>query len=289
LKLLLLSNIKWLIAFIKFTALDFVLVGLNLISAKKNSPSKRLGEYVKPSNSDSRSPCPALNALANHGYFPQSGRGITWQQLARGLNEVYNISPSFINLTLLHWWTLKGMGENDTLDLGDLCLHNAIEHDASITREDFSFQPDQSKPDQELVDRLLNSATGDGGKTLTVDDLSRFTAIRRVECRKRNRNYTECATYNFFSSNNAGTLVDVFGGHVDDLRIFLKEERIPDGWQSYEASAYGLTQGQFAYTIFMIDSGIDTDSVNQSTMEQKLHPSNPKILFAKSIIFQPSM
>ena len=33
--------------------------------------------YQVPGPNDSRSPCPALNALANHGYLPRDGKDIT--------------------------------------------------------------------------------------------------------------------------------------------------------------------------------------------------------------------
>ena len=33
--------------------------------------------YQAPGPNDSRSPCPALNALANHGYLPRDGHNIS--------------------------------------------------------------------------------------------------------------------------------------------------------------------------------------------------------------------
>jgi hypothetical protein len=34
-------------------------------------------EYQVPEPNDLRSPCPALNTLANHGYLPHDGKNIT--------------------------------------------------------------------------------------------------------------------------------------------------------------------------------------------------------------------
>ncbi|KAF8809849.1 hypothetical protein BYT27DRAFT_7007632, partial [Phlegmacium glaucopus] len=42
--------------------------------------------------SDSRSPCPALNTLANHSFIPHSGKALTFSQLVKALVLVYNIS-----------------------------------------------------------------------------------------------------------------------------------------------------------------------------------------------------
>ena len=41
--------------------------------------------YQPPGPDDSRSPCPALNALANHGYLPRDGKNIPPDLLQRVL------------------------------------------------------------------------------------------------------------------------------------------------------------------------------------------------------------
>jgi hypothetical protein len=46
--------------------------------------------YQPPGPNDSRSPCPALNALANHGYLPRDGKNISPDVLQRVL-QVYSI------------------------------------------------------------------------------------------------------------------------------------------------------------------------------------------------------
>ncbi|CAF4377053.1 unnamed protein product [Adineta steineri] len=40
-------------------------------------------QYQPPGPNDSRSPCPALNALANHGYLPRDGKNIPQEVLQR--------------------------------------------------------------------------------------------------------------------------------------------------------------------------------------------------------------
>jgi hypothetical protein len=42
-------------------------------------------KYQAPGPNDSRSPCPALNALANHGYLPRDGKDISPDVLQRAL------------------------------------------------------------------------------------------------------------------------------------------------------------------------------------------------------------
>ncbi|PFH45726.1 hypothetical protein AMATHDRAFT_8748 [Amanita thiersii Skay4041] len=49
-------------------------------------------EYTQPTEQDSRSPCPALNSLANHGYVAHSGKHIPFWTLIHALQHVYHLS-----------------------------------------------------------------------------------------------------------------------------------------------------------------------------------------------------
>ncbi len=88
----------------------------------------------------------------------------------------------------------------------ELSLHaeNAIEHDASLTRYDLALVKDQGKPDLGLVEELLKEATGtmpDGGKRLTIPDLSRALSKRRFHSKKENKEYSESLFHNLFGSS----------------------------------------------------------------------------------------
>lgn len=157
--------------------------------------------YSPPGPTDSRSACPMLNALANHSILPHDGRNITFRQLSTVVRQSFNFAPSFCffvpnfaaQFLSRGYWT-------GTFDLEDLSKHNAIEHDASLTRRDVAEVQDQGKPDLELVEELLNSASGEGGKKLTKSDLSRMLAKRRKECRASNEHYSESLFHNGFGS-----------------------------------------------------------------------------------------
>lgn len=47
-------------------------------------------QWVAPTSSDIRGPCPGLNALANHGYFPHSGI-VPLTEGATATNQVYGM------------------------------------------------------------------------------------------------------------------------------------------------------------------------------------------------------
>jgi hypothetical protein len=157
--------------------------------------------YEPPSDSDSRSACPMLNALSNHSILPHSGKNITFRQLNTAVRQSFNFAPSFCffvptfaaNFLGRSYWT-------DTFDLAELSKHNAIEHDASLTRQDVALVEDQGKPDLQLVEELLAGATGENGKRLTKADLSRALAKRRRDARASNEGYTESLFHNGFGS-----------------------------------------------------------------------------------------
>ncbi|EKM51051.1 uncharacterized protein PHACADRAFT_263009 [Phanerochaete carnosa HHB-10118-sp] len=142
--------------------------------------------YSAPLPRDSRSPCPALNSLANHGYLPRDGHNIGWWTLVCSLVKVYNLSYPFALLlstlgviicghrTKLSW----------TLSLHDLCLHNRIEHDVSTVHADAKpgekFAP--SRPDDVLLQNLLGYTQAEG--SLTLNDFVRARICRALEERK---------------------------------------------------------------------------------------------------------
>lgn len=162
-------------------------------------------EYVPPKEGDSRSACPMLNAMANHGILPHDGKNISFKELNTKVRQTFNFAGSFCFFVpkfaadFLHrsYWS-------GHFDLAELSLHNAIEHDASLTRDDVALVPDQSKPDLKLVAELFNEATGKmpyGSPRLTIPDLSRALSKRRVHARKANKDYSESLFHNFFGSS----------------------------------------------------------------------------------------
>ncbi|PCH36879.1 chloroperoxidase-like protein [Wolfiporia cocos MD-104 SS10] len=213
-------------------------------------------QYIPPREGDSRSCCPALNAMANHGILPRDGRNISFRQMNSAIRKMYNFSPTFCfyvpdyaaRMLNKSYWT-------DTFDLEDLSAHNCIEHDASLTRKDTYHSFDQSKPDVRLIRELLACGTGSGGN-LTIADLSRILGKRRAESKKTNGQYSQSVVHKLFGSSNSSTLLTIFGGRVQDLAPILLEERIPDGWQPRIRRPWGLTLTEFQLTVLPVEFGI---------------------------------
>ncbi|KAH6647005.1 Chloroperoxidase [Truncatella angustata] len=254
-------------------AYDNGLFVLNLVTPKlkvgqvvpRGAPGHHLSwpEYVPPTAGDSRSACPMLNAMANHGILPHDGRNITFQELNKKVRETFNFASSFCFfvpkfsadfLNKSYW--------NDRFDLEELNLHSdkAIEHDASLTRHDAALAPDQGRPDQQLVDDLLREATGtmpDGSPRLTKSDLSKALSKRRANARRTNKDYSESFFHNMFGSANSSTMLTIFGGSVADLTPMLKEERFSENWEPRNLDRYGLTMAKFNGTVLPVERAVD--------------------------------
>ncbi|KAI1337158.1 Cloroperoxidase [Xylariaceae sp. FL0016] len=89
--------------------------------------------YLKAGRTDSRSPCPLLNTLANHGYLPHNGRGITVENIGDAVLAATHWSSDFGTIPATNAFA----GLNKTvIDLEDLDTPAGTEHPASLTRLD---------------------------------------------------------------------------------------------------------------------------------------------------------
>ncbi|KAJ5622995.1 hypothetical protein N7490_011600 [Penicillium lividum] len=213
-------------------------------------------KFVPPTNEkESRSPCPALNCLANHNILPRDGRQITYKQMSHAIQHAYNLSPSLAD-QLTESAKLLDQGRG-WIDLHDLNTHNIIQHDASFTRPDIALCPDQSFPHPDLVERFLAYASS--GEFLSLDDIVSYSGIRRAECKRINGQYSLKWSYlhEFFGSGKSALMYSVFGGNVKDLRVWLSEERFPEGWEPKNREALGHTIAQAQTTSLGIEFNIN--------------------------------
>ncbi|KAJ6530870.1 Chloroperoxidase [Mycena vulgaris] len=218
-------------------------------------------EYVPPKEGDSRCCCPALNALANHGILPRDGRNIKFTDMTMAVRHTYNFSISFSSYVPI---TIAGMLKKDyrkdTFDLAEIGLHNAIEHDASLVRQDVRFNPDQGKPYLPYVNEVLASASGkdkEGNPIITTADLSRCLAKRRAEARALNPDFSLSTYHRYVGSSNSSGFITIFGGRIADLEPWLVEERIPEGWEPRVLTRMGMTILTLnVSTVLKIENGV---------------------------------
>jgi len=223
--------------------------------------------FVPPTSSDSRSPCPVLNAMANHGILPHNGRDINLDELAKKIHQTCNIAPTFCKSVSA---AIAGTFGRNIIDLGDLCSPNVIEHEASLTREDYYFQPDVTRPSVQLCKRLLALA-GDR-PTITPADLSYFSSVRRAESKANNPHFYMTTGHKFFGSANCAVLYEVFAGRVDDIEIMLLEERFRDGWEPRPRGRMGLTMAQFHLRTFQIELNITPIKIDPFSDDAAVEP-----------------
>lgn len=89
-----------------------------------------------------RSPCPMLNSMANHGWLPHDGKNIDLATIQSAFLAAMGFSTeSFISITQSAL-AVSTTGNSSTFNLQDLAHHNAIEHDGSLSRNDFFFGDD---------------------------------------------------------------------------------------------------------------------------------------------------
>jgi hypothetical protein len=168
------------------------------------------------------------------------------------LTEVYNIDPSFA--TTLASNALDNLPHAEAgpnaLNLEHLNKHDAIEHDASLSRND-AIQGDNHSVQPKLVQALLDDAEGE---FLTVGSLAKTRARREAESAKAG-SPSLGVKMQTIANGEAALILQVLG-HLGtskgDYQIpkkaakqWLEEERLPDGWKRPEtvisfASTTGL-------------------------------------------------
>ncbi|CAG9952849.1 unnamed protein product [Clonostachys rosea f. rosea IK726] len=96
-----------------------------------------LPEWAPAGPSDSRSPCPGLNTLANYGYLPRDGKAIPMSKFISAITEGFNFDASVAQFLASGAFQIFGLNPaTGTLDLETLNTAGRLEHPASLTRQD---------------------------------------------------------------------------------------------------------------------------------------------------------
>lgn len=195
--------------------------------------------FVAPGPDDVRSPCPALNTLANHSYLNHDGKGLTASQLIRAQVDLFHISyPLAASLAIS---SILLLGNGRTVTLEQLRKHQKIEHDASLSRHDASTGNNYSIV-PELVEQLLADASwtisGSGEPGIIFRDLARARATRNATLTK-----PLDAIHSGLALSESALIILSWG--VDDvgsegkkervvpisrMRSFFLHETFPPGW-----------------------------------------------------------
>jgi len=195
---------------------------------------------------DSRSPCPALNALANHGYLPRDGKNLAPWDIASALQMGYGLSTPLA--TFLSYGTFIAISPFSRISLAELSKHNVIEHDASILHDDTPVGQDMASIDinSALVKALINDikptaeeveakkALGEeAGFLMGIEDAARARIRREKECRplSRIRQRVARGELSLFLGVFSTTVGDKTGVPVELLRTWFQDEKLPENWK----------------------------------------------------------
>ncbi|KAF5345333.1 hypothetical protein D9758_008425 [Tetrapyrgos nigripes] len=207
----------------------YSLMSVLAISGNFTSPSMfpPEHEYIAPGVHDKRSPCPALNALANHGFIPRDGRDISSHTLIQSTVEMYGLSVPLAT-TLVSGGMLCCGNVFTGIDLDDLAAHNKIEHDGSLVHAD-TKEGESRAPihvDQALLTQLLTSYPNG----LSLDDFAHARYEREKGLAKpldpfhAELGHGE-ASLTWLLMKNASNVVP-----IETLRQWYGEERFPDSY-----------------------------------------------------------
>jgi Peroxidase, family 2 len=125
------------------------------------------------------------------------------------------------------------LGQIGAFGLDDLARHNRIEHDASLVHDDTAKRDEYApiSPDSTLLKQFLDNAKD--GHLMTVEDIARARVSREFQSRVLDSVHAEIArgemavALGVFHQTNSGKQ----GIPVDVLRVWMSEERLPDGWK----------------------------------------------------------
>ena len=236
------------------------------------------GEYAPVKAGDRRSPCPAINALANHGYLPRDGRNVRAPEVLNGMDQlgIGNVLAAAFSHPIFFeqqpddakaktsWWGMithpllyafgafgmREPGQKDSngvacLNLDQLGFHNKVEHDVSLTRLDFA-QGDNISPQPDLIADLI--AASSNGTTITLDDFVQHRR-RRYEQQKKNNPKVEFQAKQIqVACSEVALILRVFGDGkevpVKYVKAFFQDGRLPreEGWSKRKWWTLGLVE-----------------------------------------------
>ncbi|KAJ7835590.1 Cloroperoxidase [Mycena leptocephala] len=191
-------------------------------------------DWIAPTATDVRSPCPGLNTLANHGYIPRTGKNITIPMILNAASDVFNVNADTI-LPFAKFGLLSG-DEHVSLTLDALKLHGLLEHDASVSRGDAAFG-DNLHFNETLFTVLADA--NPGVDYYNVTSAGQVMHARLADSLARNPNVTSTAKELILRAGESAIYLGVMGDPLtgvakkEFVQIFFREERLPvaEGWK----------------------------------------------------------
>ncbi|KAK7472206.1 hypothetical protein VKT23_000328 [Stygiomarasmius scandens] len=244
------------------TLVSLSTVSLSIFIAKVNgAPYSRdltvdwdVHPWMAPGPDDLRSPCPGLNALANHGFLPRDGKGLNVSVVLDAALEGFNIQPEVLTAAA----KLGLLTSNDPLSftLDDLKVHGVIEHDTSLSRQDIALG-DNLHFNEEIFSTLANA--NPGKDFYDVNSAGEVMFQRLQQDIVANPNITNTAKIAAMRSGESALYLSTMGdastgkAPKNFVQILFREERLPvaEGWQRSSTPIDGETLNGLLNSIMM--------------------------------------
>ncbi|KAJ3301166.1 hypothetical protein HDV03_001221 [Kappamyces sp. JEL0829] len=214
-----------------------------------------VGQWAPKAASDVRSPCPIFNTMANHGFLPRDGKTpMPRQDVVKAFQTQMSIDPSLTNLLIDATFQLGlGSAASQSFSLEDLNTHNAIEHDASLFRNDNQGGLfNNHDVNATLVQQLVSYSTD--GKHISINDLAKYRRDRFAYAKKSDPFFTFGPKQEFLAFGESALLAETISAAnpkmipIDVMVEFVLNERLPtaQGWVKRPDSVNSFNVGVFA-------------------------------------------
>ncbi|KAK5624888.1 hypothetical protein RRF57_000604 [Xylaria bambusicola] len=193
------------------------------------SLSRDRGEWMAPQRDAVRGPCPMLNTLANYGYLPRNGKGISRDVAIEVLDTVINWDVSVAGPLYDFAQPTNPTPNATTIDLDQLTTHNVLEYDGSLSRQDAFFGPADFTTPNINVEQAARARTA---RIVTAASTNPSFTLPQIGAYF---DYRETAAYQFvFGTWNleADNIKDKISTPLEAVEYFFKYERLPleKGW-----------------------------------------------------------
>ncbi|KJZ75693.1 hypothetical protein HIM_04850 [Hirsutella minnesotensis 3608] len=200
-----------------------------------NDPRRH--EYQPPGPNDSRSPCPGLNVLANHGFLPRNGRKVNIIDLIIGAFTGLGVDPGTSAIVGAIGYASSHNIFSLGFDLEDLRNHLfLIEHDCSFSRNDARIG-NNNDFDPKLWEVALNELKKAKGGKVRPTDIGRAKGERVQDAKRLNPRSAYGPRAVAFGGIEVGLVMSALGPTgvipLNWIRSFFEEERMPThlGWK----------------------------------------------------------
>ncbi|KAK0727805.1 Chloroperoxidase [Lasiosphaeria miniovina] len=186
--------------------------------------------WQKPAPTDRRSPCPMVNALANHGYLPRDGKGVSLARLITAFKDAINLAPAATLLVGFKSLQASTTRNPLTFNLDDLSKHGVIEHDGSLSRNDIHLGDNHSFAPEVWAAVAAHFADDD---VISIETAARARKARLAAAPKMNPAFSITDEQLGFSSIETSLYLLVFGhgtegdARTEWVRTLFEKERLP--------------------------------------------------------------